>query len=257
MVAVMLLHDAVSALPPAHAVSGALFLAAPEQFSETGPTVCRLGGRIFLNGAPAPRRLPNEPPAAFAERVWDRKDVEVPDDPAEWVRYERLGARVVARGASLLWGVEISAEPEVPLSMLRDVVSLTHRGALQPGVLYNGATTAFLDHSRSRWSVAHTRLAPPVVDDVDAALAWLRDCMAAVDVIHVASQRTHGWDVLAVLDLGQVAAEVEFTIAHTGGVTVHKPRAVSSAGTSLAGWEPVAAHHVHSSSIRAALREKH
>lgn len=257
MVARMLLHDAVSALPAVHAVSGALFLAAPEQFHEAGPAVCRLGGKLLVAGSHAPRRSPNEPASAFAERVWNREDVIVSDDPSEWVRYDRLGARVVARGASLLWGVEISAEPEVPLEMIRDVVRLAHRGALQPGVLYNGTTTAFLENSRSRWSISHTRLAPPVVDDVDAALAWLRDCMAAGDIIHVASQHAHGWDVLAVLDLGHVAAEVEFTIAHTGGVTVHKPRTASSIDASLAGWEPVAAHHVHSSSIRAALRVKH
>jgi hypothetical protein len=255
----MLLRDAVSALPAAHAVSGALFLAASEQFSSNGPTVCRLGGRLFVSGAPVPRRLPHEHPASFAERVWGRSDVVIADDPAEWVSYHRLGSRVIARGASVLWGVEISAEPEVPLSMLRDVVRMAHRGSLQPGVLYNGASTAFLEQSRSRWFVSHTRLAPPVIDDVDAALAWLSDSTGATNVHHVANQNASGWDVLAVLDLGSIVAEVELAISHTGGVTVLQPRAASSAiaGESVAAWEPVETHHMHHSCIRAVLREKY
>jgi hypothetical protein len=258
MVCSMLLRDAVSALPAAHAVSGALFLAAREQFSSNGPTVCRLGGKLFVSGAPVPRRLPHEHPASFAERVWDRSDVVVADDPAEWVSYDRLGSRVIARGASVLWGVEISAEPEIPLAMLRDVVRMAHRGSLQPGVLYNGASTAFLEHSRSRWFVSHTRLAPPVIDNVDAALEWLVASTGATSAHHVANQHHNGWDVLAVLDLGSVVAEVELTISHAGGVTLLRPRTASStAGTTHAAWEPVEAHHMHRSCIRAALREKY
>jgi hypothetical protein len=147
----MLIQDAIAELPPTCAFQGALVLTAP--LGKAGDII-KLGSKLRITTRSIPRRRPLEDPYAWACRTWGASPSVVASDPAEWVRIEQLGSRHVARGATLLWGVELSADAALPIGMLKDLVRAAHGRHLAEGVTSANGHTAFLRRTKTRWHLA-------------------------------------------------------------------------------------------------------
>jgi hypothetical protein len=98
-----------------------------------------------------------EDPAAWATRQWARYGVsavsEVTDDPASWVRVTKTGARYLAHGSTLLWGLELSADEHTHPVMLLHLARSAHRGELTPGVITADGCVALQSQNATRWSL--------------------------------------------------------------------------------------------------------
>jgi hypothetical protein len=150
----MLLQDAIDSLPETHQLAGALWLAAPT--SATGRIV-RLQNKTGMVGSALEPPAPGEPLGEWAKNAWmsagEHPVCELPDDPAAWVRIVRSGARHVATGSTLLWGVELAADLATHPVMLTHLVRMAHRGTLDEGVLTADGCIALQVRHATRWSL--------------------------------------------------------------------------------------------------------
>jgi hypothetical protein len=148
------LSAAVASLPSPCRLSGALWLAAPVTHQRL---IIKLRGEVGLLDLELEPYCADEDPAVWARRQWSRYGVdaveEVAPDPASWVRVTRSGARHLAHGSTMLWGLELAADERTHPVMLLQLARDAHAGVLVPGVVTVDGCVALQSQHATRWSL--------------------------------------------------------------------------------------------------------
>jgi hypothetical protein len=154
MVSGVSIAEIIDRLPSAQKLSGALWLTAPASHRHH---IVLLNGRVGLADGEISEPLDHEHPFDWACRQWRLHDAtpvtSASHDPLSWVTVASSGSRLLAHGATLLWGVELAADRQTHPLMLAHLVRMTHAGHLEEGVVTADGCVALQVRHSTRWSL--------------------------------------------------------------------------------------------------------